>query len=350
MLRFALFPMGLALVLTPLAGCYSPSETDCELPPVEPSIQGLHGPYALGSQDWITIRGEVPFTFESSDASVVRVEKVQRSDGRSSQATLSFVGVGKATLRLEDEVGIAEEIVEVRAYDEFVVLLSEIIPIPIGPLSDRILLAGQQHVLILYLDEHGESLDGHGLAELTLSPGLELCDDGLGSLEFHCLSIEDAGAHVLEVTVGGERLLFPFEAVLESDIVEIEVLQPDEEDLEPGTWVQIDVVGVTEDGTHVTGIHPHFITDGVPYFGYFAYQFDPDTSSRLLEIEVLEENKRAVFRGTPSDENTFGPFTCESAVSGSGAPIPALVMLLGLAFLIRRRSRKKTKPANVLSR
>jgi len=340
MLRFALFPMGLALALTPLAGCYSASETDCELPPTKPSIQGLRGPYALGSQDWTTIRAEAPFTFESSDPSVVRVEKVQRSDGRSSQATLSFVGVGDATLRLEDEVGIAEETVEVRAHDEIVVLLSEIIPIPIGPLSDRVLLAGQQYVLVVYLDEDGESLDGYGLAELTLSPGLELCDDRLGSSEFLCLSIEEAGAHVLEVTVGGERLVLPFEAVLESDIVEIEVLQPDEEALEPGTWVQVDVVGVTEDGTHVTSIHPLFIADGVPYLGYFAYQYDPDISSRVLEIEALDEKKRAVFRGTPSDKSAFRLFSCESAVSGSGGPISAFVTLLGLIFVIRRASRK----------
>lgn len=342
MLRFALF-LGLALALTPLAGCYSASETDCELPPAEPSIQGLHGPYALGSQDWITIRAEAPFTFESSDPSVVRVEKVQRSDGRSSQATLSFVGVGKATLRLEDEVDTAEEIVEVRAHDEFVVLLSELIPIPIGPLSDRVLLAGQQYVLVLYLDEDGQSLDGHGLAELTLSPELELCDDGVGSLEVRCLSIEEAGAHVLEVTVEGERLVLPFEAVLESDIVEIEVLQPDEEDLEPGTWVQVDVVGVTEDGTHVTSIHPSFIADGVPYLGYFAYQYDPDISSRLLEIEALNQKKRLRFRGTPSEKSAFRLFSCESAVSGSGSPIPALVTLLGLVFVIRRRSSEKNE-------
>jgi MYXO-CTERM domain-containing protein len=221
-----------------------------------------------------------------------------------------------------------------------VVLLSEIIPIPIGPLSDRVLLAGQQHVLVLYLDGDGESLDGHGLAELTLSPGLELCDDGLGSLEFHCLSIEEAGAHVLEVTVGGERLVLPFEAVLESDNVEIEVLQPDEEALEPGTWVQVDVVGVTEDGTHVTSIHPRFIADGVPYLGYFAYQYDPDISARLLEIEALDEKKRSRFRGTPSDKSAFRLFSCESAVSGSGGPVPALVTLLGLVFLVRRAFRK----------
>ena len=44
--------------------------------------------------------------------------------------------------------------------------------VPIGKLSEQVILAGQQHFLVLYLDSEGERLDGRGLADLDLSPGL----------------------------------------------------------------------------------------------------------------------------------------------------------------------------------
>ena len=193
-----------------------------------------------------------------------------------------------------------------RAPENFAVVLSESLPIPIGKLSEQVILAGQQHFLVLYLDAEGERLDARGLAGLDLSSGLGLCDTPPTSLELHCLAIDEPGLHVLEVSVGNEHLAVPFRTVMESEIVDIVLLQPDEEELTPGSWVQVDVVGVTEDGTHVASIHPRFEAGGDRYLGYFAYQYDPDARERTLHVEALDRRIRTRFRGVPHDR-TLSP-------------------------------------------
>jgi len=165
--------------------------------------------------------------------------------------------------------------------DGFAVILSEISGIPIGPLSDQVILEGRQYVLVSRLDSEGRT---HGPAEP------------------HRLSIEGPGAHVLEVSVGDEVVALPFRAVSESDIVRIELLQPDEADLLAGTWVHIDVVGVTKDGTHVASIRPRFSVGNDSYVGYFAYQYDPDARPRALDVEALHRSMHTEFRGTPSEK------------------------------------------------
>lgn len=185
----------------------------------------------------------------------------------------------------------------------FVVILSEIFPIPVGELSDRVVLAGQQHFLIHQLDSEGRRLADNAVPELELSPGLKPCDREPTSPEHYCLSIEASGSHALEVGIGGETLVLGFEAVSVSDIVGIELLQPDEDELLPGTWVYVDVVGVTEDGTHVASVHPRFEVGEDSYVGYFAYQFDPDARPQTLDVEALGRHEGTSFRGTPSGVN-----------------------------------------------
>jgi hypothetical protein len=184
-----------------------------------------------------------------------------------------------------------------------VVILSEMLPIPVGELSDQVILAGKQYFLISQLDSEGRKLVGQPLPELQLSPGLAPCDREPTSPEHYCLSIEAPGFHALEVGIGDEMLVLGFEAVSLSDIVGIELLQPDEDELLPGTWVYIDVVGVTEDGEHVASIHPRFEVGEDSYVGYFAYQYDPDARPQTLDIEALRRHKRTSFRGTPSGVN-----------------------------------------------
>jgi len=179
----------------------------------------------------------------------------------------------------------------------FVVILSEMLPIPVGELSDQVILAGQQYFLISQLDSEGRKLAGQPLPELQLSPGLAPCDREPTSPEHYCLSIEAPGFHELEIDVGDETLVLGFEAVLANDIVEIELLQPDEDELLPGTWVHIDVVGVTEDGEHVASIHPRFEAGEDSYVGYFAYQYDPDARPQTLDVEALGWQRRTSFRG-----------------------------------------------------
>jgi hypothetical protein len=184
-----------------------------------------------------------------------------------------------------------------------VVILSEIFPVPVGELSDRVVLAGQQHFLIQQLDSEGRKLSDRAAPELGLSPGLKPCDAEPTSLEHYCLSIEAPGFHALEVGIGDETLVLGFEAVSVSDIVGIVLLQPDEDELVPGTWVYVDVVGVTEDGTHVASIHPRFEVGEDSYVGYFAYQFDPDARPLTLDVEALGRHLRTNFRGVPSSMN-----------------------------------------------
>jgi len=301
------------------------------LSPPEPKIKALQERYALGARATIDVRGGPSVTLESSDPSVVRVDRVGEGT-----ADLSFVGSGQATLVLENETSVIEQTVEVARHHAFLVVLSEAIPIPIGPLSHQVILAGHQHFLIVYLDSEGERLYGHGLAGLRLSSGLELCDEPRGSLELHCLAIDAAGLHILEVSAGDEQLVLPFRTVLASDIVGIELLQPDEEELTPGTWVQVDVVGVTEDGMHVGSLHPRFEAGEHWYAGYFAYQFDPDVPQRTLNVHALSEQLHTKFRGVPGESSALG---CASSEPGEEGPVPAMVTLFGLALCTKGGSR-----------
>jgi hypothetical protein len=167
-------------------------------------VRGQRPPSILQRSRIGTAYGEGPLALESSNPAVVRVESVVNG-----AATLSFVGAGQATLVLENDISTAEQVVEVVPHDAFVVAL------------DR----------------------------------LELCDDRLGSLEFHCLNIREPGLHVLEVSVGDERLVLPFVAVLDD-------------------W----------------------------YAGYFAYQYDPAARPQGLRIEALDRRIGTSFRGVPSEQ------------------------------------------------
>jgi hypothetical protein len=201
-----------------------------------------------------------------------------------------------------------EQHAEVLPSASFVVVLSEVLPIPVGELSDQVILAGEQYVLISHLDsEGGWRLADHGTAELAVSPGSKLCEGEPRSPEHYCLSIDEPGFHALDVGVGDETLVLPFRAVSVSDIVRVELLQPDEEELLPGTWVYVDVVGVTENGTRVASIHPRFSVGEDSYIGYFAYQYDPDAQPQQLHVEALGWHRRAGFRGSPSNATRRGP-------------------------------------------
>jgi MYXO-CTERM domain-containing protein len=309
----------LVLPIIGASGCLSSADSDaeCELSPSRAKIERLEERYALGSRATIDLRGEPPLTLASSNSEVVRIERVSNR-----VATLSFVGEGQATLVLENETSTTEQTVVVVPHDAFVV--------------HQVILAGHQHFLVLYLDSDGERLWGDGLADLTLSDRLRLCDEELGAFEFHCLDIEEAGPHVLEVSVGDERIVLPFQAVLERDIVEIALLQPDEEELAPGTWVQVDVVGVTEDGMHVSSVHPWFEVEEARYVGYFAYQYDPEAPLQTLNVEALDRRLRTTFRGIPSEKTAFG---CASSAPGDDGPVPAIVTLAGLMLFTKRRNR-----------
>ena len=101
----------------------------------------------------------------------------------------------------------------------------------------------------------------------------------------------------------------------------------------------VDVVGVTEDGTHVAGLHPLFkVSEGEDwYVGYFAYQYDPDAQPHILGVEALGRLKQTKFRGVASEKTAFG---CAAAAVGNEGPIPAIVCLFSVLLLIRLRARQ----------
>lgn len=211
MLRLASCSPCLVLAAALASACDGPSDPAYEPKPPGARIVGLKDRYALGSYANLGLQGVPPFALGSSNREVVRIEGFGPE-----AAALSFVGVGRATLRLEDEISTTEWMVEVVAHETFEVVLSDSRPIPPGGPS------GDQHFIVLYLDAQGRQLYGYGLAELGLSPGIERCDAMPRSVELYCLSVEKPGLHVLQVRVGDEQIVFPFRSASESEIVAIE--------------------------------------------------------------------------------------------------------------------------------
>jgi hypothetical protein len=175
--------------------------------------------------------------------------------------------------------GSPESSFEVLQPDSLAVLLSESNGIPIGVLDEERILAGEQHIILSGSDFEGRADRKARLLRFNLSPGHQLLELG---------GDDEEGPIVVA-----------FEAVAEEEIVGIQLLQPDEEELRAGTWVEVDVVGVTEEGAQVRSIHPRFKSGGHTHLGYFAYRFDPDAPIRTLEVTALAWLERTQFRGLP---------------------------------------------------
>lgn len=195
------------------------------------------------------------------------------------RVALVFFGLVFAFAAVPACDGSSESSFEVLQPDSRAVLLSESNGIPVGVLDEQRILAGEQHILFSGSDSAGGNARQDRLLRLDLSPGPQLLE--LGGDD------ED------------EPIVVAFEAIAEDEIVGIELLQPNEDELRPGTWVEVDVVGVTEQGTQVRSIHPRFNAGDETHLGYFAYRFDPDAPRRTLEIKALEWLERTQFRGLP---------------------------------------------------
>lgn len=170
--------------------------------------------------------------------------------------------------------GSREPDIEILPPTSLAVLVSEANGAPVAALAEQRILAGEQYVLLSRFDG-GER--NERLVELDLRPGEQRID----------LGDED------------EPVVVAFEAVSEDEIVDIEILRADESELQPGTWVEIDLVGVTGDGAHVRSMHPRFETGSETHLGYFAYRFDPDAAPQRLTVNVLDRRVHTQFRGRP---------------------------------------------------
>jgi hypothetical protein len=302
MLRFASFLPCAVGVLTVSSGCCGPS-AECEIAAIAPEIQQIEARYALGSRTRIRVRGRAPWTIQSSDPSIVRIEAIEREDDDDNgHVMLRFVGVGRAALRVENDLASVERMIEVLAHDRFVALLGERTGVALGPIDDEVILAGRQDLVLIYLDAQGRALYGSGLARLTLPPSIHQCEQSVGAVERHGIWVAEPGPHAVAIRVGDQRALLRFEAVLPSDIIDIEVLAPDEEALQPETWTQVDVLGVTRDSARVRGMHPRFQVGNDSYLGYFAYRYDPSAPLQALWVEALGWRRALTFRGLTRQE------------------------------------------------
>ena len=170
--------------------------------------------------------------------------------------------------------GSQEPDIEILPPASLAVLLSEANGAPVSALAEERILAGEQYVLLSRSDG-GEPSER--LLELDLRPG----------------------RHRIDLGDDDEPVVVVFEAVSEDEIVDIELLRADESELRPGTWVEVDLVGVTEGGAHVRSMHPRFETRSETHLGYFAYRFDPDAAPQTLTVDALDWRVRAQFRGWP---------------------------------------------------
>ena len=202
------------------------------------------------------------------------------------RVALFLLGAGFALLTGSACEGSWDSGVEVLEQASLAVLLSESDGVPVHVLSNQRILAGRQHVLVSRRDPERRQQRRDKLIQLDLSPGpqrLELGGDD-----------------------DDEPIVVAFESVSKDQIVGIELLQPNEEELSPGTWVEVDVVGVTADGTQVRSIHPRVGAGNDTYLGYFAYRFDPDAEPKMLNVDALDRQIQTKFRGAARAVMTFG--------------------------------------------
>jgi hypothetical protein len=337
-LRHAFTALCTTLWLSLQSGCVgSPESTeDCAIEST-PEIRNLKDRYALGSNARITLYGADTTTIESSNPDVMQVGGINGADVR-----LHFVGVGQATLVATNSKGTAQQTLEVAEHTGFMVLRS-LIAFPVGQLDEQVLLAGQQCFTVIYFDATGQ-LYGKDLARVRLPVGTSHSYFDQYSDETYCMDVEEPGPHVLEVAVGNDERSFTFTTVPEEDIVAVELLAPNEADLLPGSIVRVDAVGLTDDGTEVSGIWILFRVDddGAYYPGYFSYEYQPDAPAAELSISHILDSKfdpRMTFHGVPQ---STAPLECAAIAWRKGGPLPGVAFLLSLVLALRVRRRRDT--------
>ncbi|MBW2510140.1 MAG: hypothetical protein JRE81_16035, partial [Deltaproteobacteria bacterium] len=227
----------------------------------------LEARYALGAETTLSLSGLENPSITSSHPDVIRVGPIH-GDG---QVTLSFVGVGEASITVSEASEEATVSIAVAELERFEVALPFYTD-PLIPLSGKSVILPEFQVA--YFDSHGR-LYGRGLAE-TSWPSSESNDTDL----FRNYSLE-SGPHLVEVRVGALESTILFGAVAPEELVSLQIL---ETDLGQGR-VRVDAVGLTESGTEVWNINPYFHVDDDFFVLSFEYTFDPDAPPSLVIAE-----------------------------------------------------------------
>ena len=177
-----------------------------------------------------------------------------------------------------------------------VVLVSGIYPTSEGALDWKALLAEvPQQVLVTYHDPDGW-LSGSGLADFVMpSANGSECEVWFGlTLKARCWR-PVPGPQVIRVTVSETERWVSVTAAAPDDIVELVLARTEEEDAEPGETIRIGVLGLTDDGTEVYGMHASAADRWLPF--PIAYEYDPDAEPQSLTVNAIGLKREFVYRG-----------------------------------------------------
>lgn len=234
------------------------------------------------------------------DSQILLIERLD-----SAQLEITAIGVGETTIVFETRGKTTEYPVEVAKHERHEVWLAAQDswtggPVPLVEIDGKSLLANTpQQLLVTYHDANG-LLYGSGLVELSPPPGSEECRSELGG-PFDTICIEfDPGLHILELGLFEEIGTLVIGATTEEEIIDLEVLQPDEALAQAGELLVVGAVGLTEQGTQVYGIGAEFVGTLLPTAGIFAYEYVPSEATAGTPVRALGFEKEASYRGRMS--------------------------------------------------
>lgn len=336
---------GLLLLSLSITGCINfdfgsddPVAVDgCGATPVDVT-DDLADRYAVGSTATFSLRGLENPKVTSSKPDVVDVsvdEEPPAVDGSSTKAllvTLSFVGVGEASVRVAEYtddgalIDAASATVTVAEAEGFQVVL----PFHVDraePLAGKAVI--DPELRVAYFDVDGR-LHGRGLAETDWERKPSATDDIFFNHDL------EPGLHQVEVRAVHRRSVIRFEAVARDEVEALELIETEL----GGGRIRLDLVGVTASGTQVWNILPVFRIDGWFHAGSFEYVFDPDAEPSTLEAYALafqsddfDVTETTIYRERPPGE--YATHAAATVPAGGRAPLMALVSLLLMTGLIQ---------------
>lgn len=302
-------------------------------------LDGIEERYVVGSHDETKASLYVGETkASSSDPSVVEIVELDEN-----RFDLRAVGIGHAKVEIEDDEGRQVYDVEVTGLDPELTRLDLVetdiaAVVPVIPVAGQNIVAGvDQHFAVRYADENG-ALYGSGLATVDLPEGASECPKARStSLDLFCANFEAAGEYTLSVAVGDDTHLVSITAVLESDVVGLQLLASNEETLSKGDRGRIDAVGLTDSGTYVFGIGASFDTaDREGITGYFVYDYSPKAEPIEVTATAMGFEQVTSFRGERAYNENVHDCSAAPWTVGAVSPLAAMALMLMGAVRVRR--------------
>lgn len=349
----------LALVSLLLCGCNVWLTDDVDLTldfhPLTGPSNVMHEPYVAGSRFNIhvhtnrsteSMRG---WRLESSDPSILRIEKLSYDDDERLSAHVRTFREGDVRLRVVDDGGDVrhERVVPVRQPDRVELLAHGMLLIGkdeaearVGEL--RVRVGGKATYLARYYKD-GQQLFGNGALFAESTPEVEV--GVVRSFIFEDrdwlqVSPNKVGDFDVLLEVAGQRVNgFPVAAVPDYDVVEVRIIGVDESRAKKGEELVALAQAYDAKGRHVYGVEYNWKLDGFREDGLgdlYRYKYDPDRP-RTLEAQFASMSASAIIRGKGfvSSTNHVG---CSAAPGRATGGAFAVLLLLG-AIAVRARRR-----------